>query len=408
MDIVTEIQRFNAGRDPERLRLKYRAMRGSALAFLRGSCHLFYARVAAQGGLPASPLGWICGDLHLENFGSYKGDNRLVYFDVNDFDEAALAPACWDLLRWLVSLDIAAEALELGAGARRELIDQALASYAAALAAGRIGWVDRDQAEGVVGALLDGLRERRRPEYIAQRTELRGHQRVLRCDGKRALPASEAARAAVTRCIDDFATSQPQPAFFRVLDVARRIAGTGSLGLERYAVLVRGKSDERDERDGSGHYILDLKAAQPSALTPYLPGAQPAWASPAQRIVALQQRLQAVPMAFLHAVTAEGLGGRSFVLRALQPTEDRVSIAPGHGAAKALAELATTQAALIAWSQLRSAGRQGSAIADAWIDFGADPGWRAALVEAVRLCGTQLRRDAKAFQAACDAGAFDA
>jgi len=25
-------------------------------------------------------------------FCSYKGDNRLVYFDINDFDEAALAP----------------------------------------------------------------------------------------------------------------------------------------------------------------------------------------------------------------------------------------------------------------------------------------------------------------------------
>lgn len=148
MDIVTEIRRFNAGRDPERLRLKYRAMRGGALAFLRGSCHLFYARLATEVELPASPLGWICGDLHLENFGSYKGDNRLVYFDLNDFDEAVLAPAGWDLLRWLVSLEVAAEGLGIDTESRRTLPERALAVYAATLAAGRIGWVDRDQAEG--------------------------------------------------------------------------------------------------------------------------------------------------------------------------------------------------------------------------------------------------------------------
>lgn len=411
MDIVTEIQRFNAGRDPERLRLKYRAMRGSALAFLRGSCHLFYARMAVEVELPASPLGWICGDLHLENFGSYQGDNRLVYFDVSDFDEAALAPACWDLLRWLVSLEIAAEALEVGAASRRELIDRAVTAYASALATGRIGWVDRDQAEGEVGALLAGLRERRRPEFIAQRTELHKGQRLLRCDGKRALPASEAACAAVTRCIDAFAASQPRPAFFRVLDVARRIAGTGSLGLERYAVLVQGKSDGADDRrDGNGLHILDLKAANPSALTSWLPVAQPPWASAAQRIVTLQQRLQAVPMACLHAMDSDGgagLDGPSFVLRALQPSEDRVSIAPGRGADRALAELAATQAGLIAWSQLRSSGRQGSAIADEWIDFGTDPGWRSQLVDAVRQAAAQLRRDAQTFQSACEAGAFD-
>jgi hypothetical protein len=33
---------------------------------------------------------------HIENFGSYKGDNRLVYFDIGDFDESLLGPSAWD------------------------------------------------------------------------------------------------------------------------------------------------------------------------------------------------------------------------------------------------------------------------------------------------------------------------
>ena len=29
-----------------------------------------------------TPISWLCGDLHLENFGSFNRDNRLVYFDM--------------------------------------------------------------------------------------------------------------------------------------------------------------------------------------------------------------------------------------------------------------------------------------------------------------------------------------
>lgn len=84
------------GRDPERLQLKYSKMRSNAFVFMRATCHLFYDRLPQDDLFKRAPLTWACGDLHLENFGSYKGDNRLVYFDLNDFDEAALAPACQD------------------------------------------------------------------------------------------------------------------------------------------------------------------------------------------------------------------------------------------------------------------------------------------------------------------------
>ena len=51
--------------------------------------------------------------MHLENFGSFKGDNRLAYFDLNDFDEGILAPASWDIARMLTSLRVAAPTLGL-------------------------------------------------------------------------------------------------------------------------------------------------------------------------------------------------------------------------------------------------------------------------------------------------------
>src|SRR5574337_103652 len=97
MDIVDVIRRFNADRDPERLEMKYARMRTDAFSFLRGSCHLFHARRPSEPVLRKSPAVWCCGDMHLENFGSYKGDNRQVYFDLNDFDEALLAPLAREL-----------------------------------------------------------------------------------------------------------------------------------------------------------------------------------------------------------------------------------------------------------------------------------------------------------------------
>ena len=114
IDVVGQIQGFNAGRDPERLAMKYRAMRASPFAFLRGTCHLFYDRLPRGGVFKSAPLVWVCGDLHMENFGSYKGDNRLVYFDVNDFDESALAPASWDLVRFLTSVCVGAGGFSIG------------------------------------------------------------------------------------------------------------------------------------------------------------------------------------------------------------------------------------------------------------------------------------------------------
>ena len=89
-DVVKRITTFDQGREPERLAIKYALMRKDAFVFMRGTCHLFYEDLD-PAALPASPLVWCCGDLHLENLGTYKGDNRLVYFDLNDFDEACLA-----------------------------------------------------------------------------------------------------------------------------------------------------------------------------------------------------------------------------------------------------------------------------------------------------------------------------
>lgn len=68
--MVNEILAFNAGREHERLQLKFQKMRVDTFSFLRGTCHLFYSRLAEIKLIKSAPIVWVCGDLHLENFGS--------------------------------------------------------------------------------------------------------------------------------------------------------------------------------------------------------------------------------------------------------------------------------------------------------------------------------------------------
>ena len=397
VDVIGQIRAFNAGRDPERLALKYRAMHASPFAFLRGTCHLFYDRLPRGGVFKTAPLVWACGDLHLENFGSYKGDNRLVYFDINDFDEAALAPASWDLVRFLTSLRLGADDLALSDSRAGVLCQAFLDAYASALALGKAYWVERDTAQGMVRELLDGLRNRARARFLDSRTTVKRQRRLLRVDGKKALPASRAQRIAIMAFMHGFAKGQSDPDFYTVLDVARRIAGTGSLGVDRYAILVQGKGSP------DGNYLLDLKQALPSSLLPNLKVPQPRWKSQAHRIVALQRREQAVSSAFLQPVRVDE---NAYVLRALQPAEDRVALTRSRRSLAELEPVIGTMGRIVAWAQLRGAGREGSAIADELIEFAQRKKWKAQLLDASQDCAAQVRKDAAVFNAAWSDGQF--
>lgn len=384
LNAIERIRIFNRGRDPERLLLKYRAMRADAFAFLRGTCHLFYQDWPVGSPLNDAPPAWICGDLHLENFGSFKGDNRLTYFDLNDFDEAALAPATWELARFLTSVLVAAKTLGVKHAEAIALGHCFLDSYTAALQDGKARWLERATTEGMVKSLLSGLGKRTRPEFLDSRTKLKGGRRMLRLDGKRALPVVDADYKKVILFMAKFAALQPDPKFFKVLDVARRIAGTGSLGTERYVILVEGAGSPE------GNYLLDLKHEPGSALAPYLTLPQPEWGTEAERVVGIQRRVQAIPPAFLNAVQ---IGKRSYVMRELLPSSDRLQLELWNGRLRRLENVMHAMGKVVAWGHLRSGGRQGSAIADEWISFAPRSDWRSPLLEYAESYARQVVTD---------------
>lgn len=388
-DIRTRIVRFNAGREPERLAIKYREMCKSSFSFFRGSGHLFWEDLdARKGAIPAGPTVWACGDLHLENFGSFQGDNGLSYFDLNDFDEAALGPASWELARFVASVYVAAPALGFTRANANELVKSFLEAYRTALGHGKAHLVERDTATGMVKTLLDQVKKRQRTQLVESRTSWKKGRRHLRIDGKHTLPATDDQRADVARWLDKFARSQSDPSFFKILDVARRVAGVGSLGLTRYVVLVRG--------DGSsgGNAIIDAKWPAPSSLAKFERIRQPRWKSEPDRVVAIQRRMQGTAPALLDAVT---IGSGGYVLRELQPSKDRLTLKDARGRPGRFRSVIATMAHVTAWAQLRSSGRQGSAVADDLIAFAEASDWQRPLIHYGRLYAAQVEQDYKVF-----------
>jgi uncharacterized protein (DUF2252 family) len=352
-DIWDAIRSFNSQRDPKLVARKYLKMRKNAFAFFRGTCHLFYQDFPQESSLNLAPCAWICGDLHLENFGTYKGDDRQIYFGINDFDEGVLAPCTWDVARLLTSILLAVDSLSFDRVDGERLMRVCLDSYANTLSAGKIGSIDEDNARGIVAESIATLSRRKRRDLLEERTELIGDRRQLKFDDEKILQISKYQKNKVTQAIENWANNRLDKDFFDVLDVGFRVAGTGSLGLDRYLILVRGKgSPDRN-------YLLDFKQQQPAALSPYLTWQQPQWANQATRVMQVQKLVQPAPPALLAAIE---FNGGSYLLRELQPTQDKIELKPDRISLTQLEKLIETIGQIVAFAHLHSSGKMGAAI----------------------------------------------
>lgn len=357
------IKAYNAGREPERCSLKMAAMRTNAFSFLRGTCHLFYERMIWQKLAPTGPAAWICGDLHLENFGTYRGENDLIYFDVNDFDEAILAPHSWDILRLAVSVLVAAPVIGLKPATAKSCAQRLVEAYYTELARGKPRWIEHRTATGAIGSLIDSLKKRDDVKFLAKRTIAKGSKRALLIDGAKLLALAKPDREPLAALMQAVAKARGLPKALTLIDAARRIAGTGSLGIPRYALLVEG--------DGSpdGNWLLDLKAAVPSAVGPYTSVAQPTWTQEADRVVSIQTLFQANTPSLL---SAQSYNGGSFLLKQLQPSADRLDLVALTKTKDAFDAVIDHMAQLAAWGHLRGTGRYGSPNGDALIAAAGD------------------------------------
>lgn len=385
--VIERLRIFNQNRLPDMVTRKYQAMRAHPFAFFRGAAHLFYEDWPADSPLNASPPAWLCGDLHLENFGVFKGADRRVYFDINDFDDGALAPCAWDVARWLTSLILAGDWLALSEEDVATLGRFFIERYFSTLAGGLAAPLQPASVSEAVARLKREAESRSREKFLKERTRREGDERRF-VESKKLLNISTDEKKRVMKAIRQMGKQTGRLKFYRPLDVAFRVAGTGSLGLNRYVVLVEGRGSP-DE-----NFILDLKEARPSALTPALNLPQPQWANQAQRAVTVQERAQSMPPALLDTLEIEGVW---YILREMQPSQDKIAVADWEKRSGWIQPLCGEMAELTARAHLRGAGREGAASLETFMTFGEQAALTGELLSFARRAAERVRADYRAF-----------
>jgi hypothetical protein len=211
--------------------LKHEQMRGDPFPFLRATYYRWaqlWAAICEEAA--KAPRVLAVGDLHVENFGTWRDIEGRLIWGINDFDETWRLPYTNDLIRLATSALLAQMGCE-----PREGIESILAGYKAGV-----------EANGKPFALAE------HHHALRQMATARLHEPEKYWEKLHALPDfKEAVPTGARKALDRL---MPE----RGLEwrVAHRVAGLGSLGRQRYVAVA-------DWRGGS--IAREAKALAPSA-----------------------------------------------------------------------------------------------------------------------------------------------
>jgi uncharacterized protein (DUF2252 family) len=132
---------------------------------------------------------------------------------------------------------------------------------------------------------------------------------------------------------------------YRVVDVARKIVGVGSVGTRCWVIFLAGNSSDDP-------LFLQVKEAQPSVLEPFVQGVS--YSNNGQRVVAGQRLIQGAPDIFLGWGEAEGY---HFYVRQLRDMKGGIEFVPG----KVVIERVPDYSSLCAWAMALAHAKSGDA-----------------------------------------------
>jgi uncharacterized protein (DUF2252 family) len=386
-DSTPIILAFNKSIPPASQLAKYTAMQESPFRFYRGTCHLFYDRLSVLGPPKAHTRAWICGDLHLENFGSFKGDNRLVYFDLNDFDEAVMAPLSYEVLRFATAILIASDLFKYSNKQASALVQSALTTYRDTIIRSKALMMERDVATGMMRDFFDRLSQENRDAFIKRITKPKGKKIQILIDDIHNHKMDKDAHDRLMSWYGSEFAQADKLKDMEIQDCAYRVAGTGSIGSERYMMLVRNKKTKKC-------YLLDMKESKPSSLLKHIDIRQPKWANESERIITIQTRMEFCPPALLRPVY---YNKKWFVLKELQPVQDKVDLTQAKGKQNKLEDIILPMAKLAAYAHLRGTGRQGSSTADELSESVSRTKWLRLRYELAQDLAAQTQKDYRNF-----------
>jgi uncharacterized protein (DUF2252 family) len=313
-DPVVLLEAQNLTREPDLVPVRHGRMMVSPFTFYRGAAKIMAADLADTpvAGLDAQ----LCGDAHLSNFGLFASPERILMFDLNDFDETLPGPFEWDVKRMAASFTIAARNNGFSKADTRASTLASVTAYREAMVSfAQMGTMDiwyahMDEDElmkGVRGAaagMTKGKKGKKgaadkklakQGEKRAEKTREKAHTRdslsalsklAEIVDGKYrivsqppvvvperdllatfGLSPDEADHAIREQFVAYRATLQDDRRHllerFEIVDAARKVVGVGSVGTRAFIVLLEG-------RDAHDPLFLQIKEATASVLEEHL------------------------------------------------------------------------------------------------------------------------------------------
>ena len=339
-DPVKLLERQAKTRVPELVPIRYGRMLVSPFTFYRGAALIMASDLAStpRSGLTVQ----CCGDAHLSNFGVFGSPERRLVFDINDFDETLPGPWEWDVKRLAVSMLIAARDNDYRAKDQDKIVLDTVAAYRTAMA----GFAAMNNLDVWYARLdIEAVFEEFRSQYKAKQLK-QGEKQIAKARTKDSMTAfSKLAQVVDGEArivadpplivpIDDLATGREHDEMFdmlrellrsyrgtlqhdrrllleefRLVDLARKVVGVGSVGTRAWIALMLG----RDEQDP---LFLQMKEAESSVLEEFLDSSE--FGNHGERVVHGQRLMQATSdifLGWLHVEEGEG-GLRARLLRA--------------------------------------------------------------------------------------------
>jgi uncharacterized protein (DUF2252 family) len=326
---------------PELVPIRYARMLTSPFAFLRGAAAIMAEDLAANP--PSSGLlVQACGDMHIANFGVFASAERNLIFGINDFDETLPAPWEWDMKRLVASIAVGGKFL----GADKKLCEKGIRTAVKYYRRAMNQYADKGRLElwyttikeqdilerlpksyqKAVKKVTDKARKGTHLQVLSKLADIVDEKYRLRDDApfivhetktKSGKTINEALAIFLESYFESLADDRKNLLkHYRIVDVARKIVGVGSVGTRCWIVFLSG-GNQNDP------LFLQVKEAQPSVLDPH--ASRSAYKNHGERVVAGQRLIQGAPDIFLGWGELDGF---HFYVRQLRDMKGGAELTP--------------------------------------------------------------------------------
>ncbi len=309
------------GRVPELVALKNERMACSPFGYFRGAVPVmaYDLSLTANTGIRTQ----LCGDAHVRNLGAFAGPDGRLVFDINDFDETIVGPFEWDVKRMATSLILAGREASVANGHCREAAAAFVARYRRMMhlfATMPVIEVVRYQVHrlgevGPVSAILHAA-QRSTPALnlraLTEQNPAMKSERIFRTKPPvlERLTGDVVAKVVASLVPYEESLLAERRRFlaqYRVIDVAFKVVGTGSVGLRDYCVYMEGNG-RKDP------LFLQIKEEALSAYAPYVARGAMKTYHQGRRVVEGERSMQLQSDPFLGWTKIEG---RDYLVRQL-------------------------------------------------------------------------------------------